>query len=270
MSEQPKELWSTGAPYDRFVGRWSRKVAAEFLDWLSVSAHKAWVDVGCGTGSLVESILGQCDPASVTGIDRSEGFLAEARRRITDERARFQVGDAMDLPLNAATCDVAVSGLVLNFVVDHAAMVREMVRVTKPGGKVAVYVWDYAGGMEMMRHFWDAAIAVSPDDATLDEAGRFPICQPDALRALWQEVGLTAITVQAIDVPTVFQDFEDYWNPFLGKQGAAPTYLASVNSETQGRIRERLQTRLVPTADGTIALSARAWAVQGSVASSGS
>jgi SAM-dependent methyltransferase len=249
MNEQPKELWSTGAPYDRFVGRWSRKVATEFLDWLSVSAFKAWVDVGCGTGGLVASILGQCDPASVVGIDRSEGFLAEARRKITDTRVRFQVGDAMDLPLDAATCDVAVSGLVLNFVADHAAMVREMVRVTKPGGKVAVYVWDYAGGMEMMRHFWDAAIAVSPDDARLDEAGRFPICQPDELRALWQEVGLTAITVQAIDIPTVFRDFEDYWTPFLGKQGAAPAYLASVDSETQGRIREHLQTRLVPAVE---------------------
>ncbi|HEX8684396.1 MAG TPA: methyltransferase domain-containing protein [Ardenticatenaceae bacterium] len=270
MSEQPKELWSTGAPYDRYVGRWSRKVATEFLGWLSVSAGKAWVDVGCGTGSLVENILGRCDPASVVGIDRSEGFLVEARRKITDTRVRFQVGDAMDLPLDAATCDVAVSGLVLNFVADHAAMVREMARVTKPGGKVAVYVWDYAGGMEMMRHFWDAALAVSPDDARLDEAGRFPICHPDALSALWQEVGLTAITVQAIDIPTVFRDFEDYWTPFLGKQGPGPTYLASVDSETQGRIREHLQTRLVPAADGTIALSARVWAVQGSVASPGS
>lgn len=267
MSEEPKERWSTGAPYERYVGRWSRLVAREFLDWLSISAHQVWADVGCGTGGIVASVLGQCEPSTVIGIDSSEGFLAEARRTITDSRVRFQVGDAMDLPLDAASCDVAVSGLVLNFVADPTAMVREMVRIIKPGGTIAVYVWDYADGMEMMRHFWDAAIVISPQDAALDEAERFPICQPEALSALWQEVGLAAITVQALDVPTVFQDFEDYWLPFLGKQGSAPTYLASLDGERQGRIRELLQTRLVPAADGTIALSARAWAVQGRVTS---
>ncbi|MGH2541621.1 MAG: class I SAM-dependent methyltransferase, partial [Ardenticatenaceae bacterium] len=163
-------------------------VATVFLDWLSVAVGKTWVDVGCGTGALVEHILGQCLPNAVIGIDRSEGFLNEARRNITDVRVRFQVGDATDLPLDADTCDVAVSGLVLNFISDHGAMACEMIRITKPGGKVAAYVWDYARGMEMMRHFWDAAIEVSPHDAQFDEGNRFPICQPDALRALFEEV----------------------------------------------------------------------------------
>ncbi len=265
MSEKPKEQWGAGEQYERYVGRWSRRVAKEFLAWLSVSEGQTWADVGCGTGALVEAILAGYAPREVIGIDRSQGFLAEARRTITDPRARFELGDAVDLPLGASSCDVTVSGLVLNFVPDHKSMAQEMVRVTKPGGKVAAYVWDYAGDMQMMRHFWDAAIAVSPHDAKLDQAERFPLCQPEPLQVLFQELDLTAVSVRPIDIPTLFQGFDDYWLPFLGQQGSAPTYLASVSSETREQICRLLQTRLVPREDGTIVLAARAWAVQGIV-----
>ena len=128
-----------------------------------------------------------------------------ARQRLRDPRVRFITGDATRLPWEASAFDVTVSGLVLNFVKDHAAMAREMVRVTKPGGRVAAYVWDYAGGMQMVRHFWDAAIAVSPGDAKLDQADRFPICQPEPLRALFEDAGLRSVEVRAIEIPTVFQ-----------------------------------------------------------------
>ena len=140
-----------------------------------------------------------------------------------------------------------------------------MARVTKPGGKVAAYVWDYGHGMQMMRHFWNAAIEVSPHDSKLDQAERFPICQPEPLQALFRDIGLRAISCRAIDIPTVFRNFDDYWTPFLGKQGAAPTYLLSVDDTTREKIREALESRLVPSADGAIALRARAWAVQGIV-----
>jgi SAM-dependent methyltransferase len=219
--------------------------------------------VGCGTGGLVEGILRVCAPSEVIGVDRAAGFLTEARRTLTDPRVRFELGDALDLPLAADACDVAVSGLVLNFVSDHTTMVQEMIRVTKPGGSVAVYVWDYAGGMEMMRYFWDAAIAVSPQAAQLDQGERFPVCQPEPLCALFQELGLKAVSVRAIDIPTVFRDFTDYWAPFLGRQGSAPTYLAGLDEPTREQIRRFLQARLVPRQDGSIALTARAWAVQG-------
>jgi SAM-dependent methyltransferase len=265
VSEKPKENWGTGDLYDRYVGRWSRLVAREFLAWLSVSEGKTWADVGCGTGGLIESILIGYNPREVIGIDRAQGFLAEARRKITDTRVHFKFGDATNLPLDAGACDVTVSGLVLNFVPDHESMVREMIRVTKPGGQVAAYVWDYAGAMEMMRHFWDAAIAVSPHDAKLDQGERFPLCQPEPLRALFQDLDLKAVSVRPIDIPTIFQGFDDYWIPFLGKQGSAPTYLESVSEETRKRIRQVLQARLTPREDGTIALTARAWAVQGVV-----
>lgn len=263
MSDQSLEQWEVGEAYERYVGRWSRRAAQTFLEWLAVPAGKSWTDVGCGTGALVGEILGRCHPEAVVGIDRSEGFIAEARRHTTDPRAQFLVGDATELPLQDATSQATVSGLVLNFVSDPTQMLREMVRVTKPGGRVAAYVWDYAGGMEMMRHFWDAAALVSPQDAELDEAQRFPLCQPAPLAALWSEAGLNAAEVREITVPTVFRDFEDYWTPFLGGQGAAPTYLASLDAQTQGQVRTVLHSRLEPSLDGTIALTARAWAVQG-------
>ena len=119
--------------------------------------------------------------------------------------------------------------------------------------------------MEMMRHFWDAAIAISPDDSKLEQAERFPICQPEPLQALFRDIGLREVSCRVIDIPTVFRNFDDYWDPFLGKQGAAPTYLASLDKPTQEKIRTVLQSRLTPSADGTIALKARAWAVQGIV-----
>ena len=260
-----KESWDSGGAYELWVGRWSRKIAEEFVAWLAISPQRTWGDVGCGTGALVERILESSDPARVLGVDRSEAYVSEARNRTLDSRVRFEVGDACALSWGPETCDVTVSGLVLNFVPDPAAMAREMVRVTKSGGKVAAYVWDYAGGMQMLRHFWDVALELNRSDSKLDQAERFPLCQPRPLERLFRRVGLTSVSVSAIEVPTVFRDFDDYWRPFLAKQGAAPTYLASLPAETQDRIRAALKARLVAAADGSIALTARAWAVQGTV-----
>ena len=265
MDEKPKENWGSGGLYEQYVGRWSRKIAKEFLAWLGVSPGQAWGDVGCGTGALVDVILAEYEPQSITAIDRAEGFIAEARRRIADSRARFEVGDATALPWPSGSCDVTVSGLVLNFVSDAGSLAREMSRVTRPGGRVAAYVWDYGRGMQMMRYFWDVAVELNPRDSTLDQGQRFPLCQPEPLEALFRASGLTSISVRSIEIPTVFRDFDDYWMPFLGKQGAAPTYLASLDHENQIRIRDALKARLIPAADGSIALSARAWAVQGVV-----
>ena len=265
MSRTAAEAWESGNAYERYAGRWSRKVAPEFLRWLAPVRGLAWADVGCGTGELTSAILAESEPASVCGIDSSEGFVSQARRRIEDQRARFEVGDATRLPWRSAAWDVTVSGLVLNFVRDHAAMVQEMARVTRPGGMVAAYVWDYGGGMQMMRHFWDAAVTVSPNDAKLDQAERFPLCQPGPLQALFEQTPLEAVTVRAIQIPTVFESFDDYWTPFLGKTGAAPTYLASVDSDVRERIRLCLESRLALTRAGRIELTAQAWAVRGVV-----
>jgi SAM-dependent methyltransferase len=263
VTPAPTETWGSGDAYERYVGRWSRKVAAELLRWLAPARGLVWADVGCGTGALTETILATCEPAAIEGVDASEGFVAVARQRLRDPRVRFVTGDATHLPWDPGVFDVTVSGLVLNFVADHEAMAREMARVTKPGGRVTAYVWDYAGGMQMIRHFWDAAIAVNPGDARLDQAERFPICQPEPLRALFERGGLRSVVARPIEIATVFQDFDDYWGPFLGRQGSAPTYLASVSDDMRERIRAHLKARLAPAHRGPIELTARAWAVQG-------
>jgi SAM-dependent methyltransferase len=263
--DRPADAWNVGHAYEQYVGRWSRQVALEFLRWLALPSNLAWADVGCGTGALASTILSEYEPVSVWGIDASTGFITHVRQQIMDPRARFEVGDATGLPWDSAVLDAVVSGLVLNFVQDHESMVREMARITKPGGTVAVYVWDYAGGMQMMRYFWDAAIEVSPNDAKLNQAERFPICQPIPLQALFERVGLGSVTVRAVDIPTVFENFDAYWQPFLGRTGAAPTYLASVDEDVREQIRLRLESRLASTPDGPIKLTARAWAVQGIV-----
>ncbi len=265
MTAAPTENWGAGGAYEQYVGRWSRKAATELLRWLAVERGLAWADVGCGTGALAETILAECEPASIEGVDASERFVAHARQRLRDPRVRFLTGDATRLPWDPARFDVTVSGLVLNFVANHEAMAREMARVTKPGGRVAVYVWDYAGGMQMVRYFWDAAIAVSPGDAKLDQADRFPICQPGPLAALFERAGLRSVEARPIEIATVFRDFDDYWRPFLGGQGSAPTYLASLSDGVRERIRAHLRARLAPAHGGPIELTARAWAVRGVV-----
>jgi hypothetical protein len=131
------------------------------------------------------------------------------------------------------------------------------------GGNVAAYVWDYAGRMELMRHFWDAATELDPSAGALDEGARFGLCQPDRLEELWRDAGLTEVACRAIDVPTVFRDFDDYWSPFLGGQGPAPGYAMSLDDEARTRLRENLRARLPVGDDGTIRLVARAWAVRG-------
>jgi SAM-dependent methyltransferase len=260
---QPTAVWATGDAYEPYVGRWSRLVARAFLDWLAVPRGGRWLDVGCGTGALSQTILNQMAPTAVTGVDSSQGFLDHARAGITDARADFRVADAQALPDPDASYDAAVSGLVLNFVQHPERMVAEMRRVTRPDGVVAVYVWDYAGQMQLMRHFWDAATALDPAAHDLDEGVRFPICQPDRLTTLFTDAGLRDVAARAIDVPTSFRDFDDYWTPFLGGQGPAPGYAMSLGEEERVALRERIRAALPIEADGTIRLMARAWAVGG-------
>ena len=257
------EVWARGDAYEAYVGRWSRRVAARFLAWLDVPAGRRWLDVGCGTGALSASVLTLTDPAEVTGVDPSDGFLATARAQVADPRVSFSTGDARALPLPAARFDAVVSGLALNFVPEPAEAAAEFARVAAPGAVVAAYVWDYAEGMELMRHFWDAAAALDPSGGELDEGRRFPICRPGPLRALWTDAGLADVSVEAIDIPTVFTGFDDYWEPFLGGQGAAPAYLMALGEERRDAIRDLLRDRLPSNPDGAISLTARAWAVRG-------
>jgi SAM-dependent methyltransferase len=258
---QRHDVWAAGEPYERYVGRWSRQVAKGFLAWLALPAGLRWLDAGCGTGALTATIRAAGAPAEVTGVDPSEGFLASARAHV--DGVAFVVGDAQTLPFPDHRFDVVVSGLALNFVPDPARAAAEFARVVAPGGTVAGYVWDYAVGMRMMRLFWDAAAAVDPGNADLDEGTRFPLCNPGPLSNLWVAAGLRDVDVHGIEIPTVFRDIDDYWQPFLGGQGAAPGYYASLPAERQDALRADLFARLPVEPGGTIRLTARAWAVRG-------
>ncbi|MGC4815142.1 class I SAM-dependent methyltransferase [Micromonospora sp. DT228] len=256
-------VWADGDAYEAYVGRWSRLVAAEFLRGLDVAAGRQWLDVGSGTGVLTSTILADTAPARVTGVDPSAGFVATARTRIADARATFHVGDARALPVGDRTADVVVSGLTLNFVPEPARAVAEFARVVRPAGTVAAYIWDYADGMAMMRHFWAAAAQLDPAAATLDEQSRGSVWRPEALRALWEDAGLGEVSVRPVDVPTVFADFADYWMPFLGGQGTAPGYVRTFTEPAREALRQALLARLPVEPDGSIHLGARAWAVRG-------
>jgi SAM-dependent methyltransferase len=152
---------------------------------------------------------------------------------------------------------------VLNFVPQPSRAVEEMARAVKPDGVVAVYVWDYAGKMQLMRHFWNAAAALDPHAYDLDEGRRFPLCNPQALTELFQSAKLNHVEVRAMDIATDFKDFDDYWSPFLGGQGPAPSYAMSLNEAERIALRERIRAGLPFALDGTIPLIARAWAVRG-------
>ncbi|MBI4205020.1 MAG: class I SAM-dependent methyltransferase [Betaproteobacteria bacterium] len=263
MTSERKDVWAAGKLYEPYVGRWSRLVAKEFLAWLEVPAHGDWLDVGCGTGALTETIIRMAEPRSVKGIDASDGFIQHSKAHVADPRATFETADARSLPLDSGSRDAAVSGLVLNFVPQPERAVAEMARVVRPGTVVAAYVWDYAGKMELMRYFWDVAVALDPAALDLDEGRRFPLCQPAALTELFMGAGLREVEVRAIDVPTRFRDFDDYWAPFLGGQGPAPGYAMSLSEERRVALRDRIRANLPIASDGSIGLVARAWGVRG-------
>lgn len=260
------DTWERGSPYEQYLGRWSRKIAPLFLAWLDQPAGKRWLDVGCGTGELSAAILDHCIPSSVVGVEPSEGFLRLAAQNLAG-KARFHAGSAAALPLDDGGCDVVVSGLVLNFVPALPAALSEMRRVTARGGTIAAYVWDYADGMEIIRHFWDAAASLDSAAAQLHEGIRFPVCKPSALRAAFEDAGLIMVQTTPLDVNAEFADFEDYWRPFLGGQGPAPSYAMSLSEKQRATLREKLKSALAPAASGAISLGVRAWAVRGTTRS---
>jgi SAM-dependent methyltransferase len=260
---QRKDPWASGAAYEPYVGRWSRVVACEFITWLAMPPGARWLDVGCGTAALSQAILDLASPDEIRGIDPSESYLTFARQQVGDRRASFRLGDAHALPEASGSYDAVVAGLVLNFVPQPSRAVAEMGRVARVGGTVAAYVWDYGGQMQLIRYFWDAAVALDPAISDLDEGQSFPICQPEPLLQLFRAAGLREVEGRLIDIPTAFRDFEDYWSPFLGGQGPAPGYAMSLAEERRHALRERLRATLPMADDGSIQLIARAWAVRG-------
>jgi SAM-dependent methyltransferase len=256
-------VWGNTEAYESYMGRWSRPVAKAVLAWLALPPGLSWLDVGCGTGALIQAILTTADPREVLGVDPSADFLATAGQ-MADPRVHFAIGDARALPVPNDSYDAVVAGLALNFVPEPEVAVAEMVRAARPEGTVSAYVWDYAGEMQLVRTFWQAAIALDPAATAHDQGRQFPICHPAPLTSLFRAAGLGSIEVQAIDAPTRFRDFDDYWLPhLLGGSGVAQRYVATLGETQRTALRDHLLATLPIAADGTIPLTARAWAVRG-------
>jgi SAM-dependent methyltransferase len=258
-----KESWNNAFYYDRFMGRWSNLAAQKFLGWLGGEPFLRWMDVGCGTGSLTGLIVDRAQPQEVIGVDSSYEFVAYARKTVRSPAVKFLAGLAQALPVGSKTMDAVVSGLVLNFVPQPEAAIAEMRRAARPGGLIGVFVWDYPEGMQMLRYFWDAAIELDADAEALDEGLRFSLCSAGRLVPLAQGAGLEQVEVAALEVETIFQNFDDYWQPFLGNVGAAGNYVSSLSEVQREELRLKLERTLPARGDGSIPLTAKAWAVKG-------
>ncbi|WP_210592425.1 class I SAM-dependent methyltransferase [Streptomyces sp. GESEQ-35] len=256
------DVWAAGPAYERYMGRWSRPVAEEFVAGLDCADALRWLDVGCGTGALSAVVAARRRPRRIVACDRSREFVGSARATVPGP-VHFVVADALSLPVRGAAYDVVVSGLTLNFLPTPARAVAEMVRALRPGGLAAAYVWDYAEGMQFLRRFWDTAVALDPAAVALDEGRRFPVCRPEPLRALWTGAGLVDVSVAPVEVPTVFADFTDLWQPFLAGQGPAPGYVAALAPADRDRLRDGLRAAVPSSPDGSVRLTARAWTVSG-------
>jgi SAM-dependent methyltransferase len=256
------DRWTSGYHYDQWMGRWSRLLAHEFLNWLHLPTGLCWLDVCCGSGVITEAIVERNAPAKIVAIDASPEQINFARQHRAHPNVVFQIGDAMALPFPDASFDVAVCGLGLNYIPNPLLGLAELVRVLRSGGTIAAYVWDYAQGARFLREFWDAAIAVDRQAATFDQARRFPMCTPEDLQSLFERAGLKPASLHALEIVTRFPTFEDYWAPLLTGQGSAPNFIATRDQPTRAAIRERLRAALPGDSQGVIELPARAWAIR--------
>lgn len=255
-------MFAQSHAYEPFMGRWSRRLAPQFVDFAGVQDGESVLDVGAGTGALATAILEARPKAHVTGLDVAPDYVAAARQRAI-RGARFVVGDAQALDFSDGTFDRTVSLLALNFVPDPARALAEQIRVTRPGGLIAAAVWDYGEGMQMLRAFWNEAVAADPKADARDER-HMRLCRHMELSALWLSQGMLAVGERPLTIQQPFASFDDFWRPFLGGQGPAGAYVAGLTDGSRDALRERL--RAVVTAangGGPFTLTARAWAVKG-------
>jgi SAM-dependent methyltransferase len=245
------------------MGRWSRVLGRAFVDWLGLEARAHWLDVGCGTGALTAAICELAKPASVVACDPSGPFLETASSNLPDKRVTFELASAEHLPHREGGFDAIVSGLLLNFLSDPVRALSAMRQKLSPRGLVAAYVWDYAGGVGFLNEFWQAAVELAPEAAPLDEARRFASCNAAGLSETFRAAGFGEVQVARLSLKTTFSSFDDCWEPFLGRTGPAPSYVASLGAEQRDGLKERFRERLEGKRSGAaIELEAHAWAVR--------
>jgi SAM-dependent methyltransferase len=258
---EPQIRFDDGAAYERMMGTWSRLAGEIFLDWLAPRAGLKWIDIGCGNGAFTELIVARCAPAEVQGIDPSDGQLAYARTRSGAGKAKFRKGDAMALPFSDGAFDVAIMALVIFFVPEPAKGVAEMMRVVAPGGEIAAYAWDMAGG----------GFPLQPLQTELQAMGIPPVRPPssdvskmDALQRLWKGAGLVDVETRRIDVQRSFVDFDDFWTASTLGSSIAPV-VASMAPDDLRRLKDGMRARMKADGAGRIVYGAWANAIKGRV-----
>jgi ubiquinone/menaquinone biosynthesis C-methylase UbiE len=261
MPESHK-LFSDGAAYERMMGRWSRVIGRSFLDWLNLPAGLRCLDVGCGNGAFTEELIARCAPATVMALDPSEDQIAYARQRPGTKSAEFRVGDAQALPFDDDSYEAATMALVIAFLSDPAKAVTEMARVVRPGGLIAIYMWDIRGGGVPIHPLYDAlkSIGMTPGTQPNPEASRREVMQE-----LWQKAGLQSVEMCVLRVPVVFSNFDDFWESTTVPVGPQGKVIAAMSPNAREQLRARTREQLPIAADGRIAYEAFANAAKGRV-----
>lgn len=256
-----------GDGYDLQMGRWSRRLAPRLIEFTGIVGGARVLDVGCGTGSLTFALAGNPAIGRVHGVDFSSVYVEHARRRNTDPRVEFQTGDACALPFDTASFDHALSMLVLQFVPRSDVAVREMRRVTRPGGTVAAATWDTRGGLVVQRMFYDTAAVIDPNaNERRARTMARPLSRPGGLERAWHEAGLVDIVQDALTIRMDFASFADFWAPNEGKDGPIAEYVGTLDAPTKARLRALIELAYLDgDPDGPRSYAATAWVVRGKV-----
>lgn len=261
-----RAMFANAEAYERFMGRWSLRIAPLLIDFAVIPDAGRVLDVGSGTGSLALAIAEARKQTRVIGIDPSKEYAAYAGSRNTyGDRVQFLIGDAQSLHFPDSGFDAAISLLVFNFIPDFRKALREIARTTKPGGIIAAAVWDYGGHMPMLRAFWDAAVETDATAEKRDEK-HMPLCRAGELSNLWKQAGLRNVSEKPLEIAMDFASFADYWDPFLLGQGPAGAYVRTLPDDRLQALRKAVKRRLsVASETDRFTLPARVWAVRGIV-----
>ncbi|MEF8734850.1 MAG: class I SAM-dependent methyltransferase [Candidatus Accumulibacter meliphilus] len=258
---------SDGDGYEVQMGRWSRRLAPLFIDFAGIAAAERVLDVGCGTGNLSFSIARNPAIGSVRGIDFSAAYVDHAKRRNRDARVDFEVGDACALPFPDASFDHTLSLLVLQFIPQADLAVREMRRVTRPGGIVAAATWDTRGGLVCVRLIFDTA-AMLDEHGNEDRARAYtkPMSRPGDLARAWREAGLVGVVDGMLTIRMDFVSFADFWVPAEGKDGPIAAYVGTLGMQAREKLRDMVKLAYLDgEVDGPRSYAATAWVVKGKV-----
>jgi SAM-dependent methyltransferase len=265
LTEVETKMFAESAGYERFMGRWSRLLAPAYISFAGVKDGDRVLDVGTGSGSLAAALEASMPASEIVGVDPSDGFIAYAKKNSRSNRVHFEVADAQALKFKDASFDNTLALLVMNFIPDHNKAVAEMRRVTRPQGIVSACVWDYDSGMQMLRFFWDEAVALDPAIEPKDER-HMKLSRHGQLGDLWRTAGLININEKPLVIDQAFSSFSDYWEPFTKGAGPGGAYVVSLSEDRRQQLESQMRKRLLGDhQDGPFTLRARAWCVRGEV-----